>query len=269
MEKLSKRRNQKIDQQEEQQKKLEQQRIKVREQLAKHNQEMIRQRQEKQKEEEVKKKIEEEKKLSEKVVIEGPSKEFMERVQKSQAKQPPITDWKVYRKRHGLDDATKIFICSKAYQPLIKELERRGWHRNKDRQSLIFDLKYVILESESSMLVNDLKPFQMVNHFYRNNLITTKVGLQHSLKNLIWSSSTPMDEFFPRCYDMSDFKEIDEFKEEHRIIRAESILKKYVKKQEVANIEVLLIALHVNEKRLKDVDEQIDDGDLSGVISDD
>lgn len=114
----------------------------------------------------------------------------MERVNK-QVVLPPITDWKMYRKRHQLDEKTKVFICSNAYKPLIKELERRGWHRNKDRQSLIFDLKYVILEKESSQQVGELKSSQLINHFMNNNLITTKVGLQNSLKNVSWWSSTP------------------------------------------------------------------------------
>jgi hypothetical protein len=109
--------------------------------------------------------------------IEGPSKEFMDRMNKSRkVKGPPIVDWNQYLKRHNLTDTDRIFICSNAYRPLIEELERRGWHRNKDRKSSIFHLKYVILESESSML-EDLKPFQMVNHFLGNNLIVTKVGL--------------------------------------------------------------------------------------------
>jgi hypothetical protein len=66
-------------------------------------------------------------------VLEGPSEEFLKRLEKSKAKQPPITDWKIYRKRHQLAEKTKIFICSNAYKPLIDEMERRGWHRNKDR----------------------------------------------------------------------------------------------------------------------------------------
>jgi hypothetical protein len=64
----------------------------------------------------------------------------------------------VYRKRHELSSDTRIFIASNAYQPLIAEMERRGWHRNKNRSSPIFHLKYVINESESSML-EDLKPY--------------------------------------------------------------------------------------------------------------
>jgi hypothetical protein len=113
----------------------------------------------------------------------------MDRMKKSRKNvDPPITDWNVYRKRHNLTENDKIFICSKAYQPLIQELERRGWHRNKDRKSSIFHLKFVILESESSML-DDLKPFQMVNHFLGNGKIVTKMGLQNSLKNLVWWST--------------------------------------------------------------------------------
>jgi hypothetical protein len=100
---------------------------------------------------------------------------------KSKQKQPPITDWKKFRKFHNLEENRKIFICSNAYKPLIQELEARGWFRNKDRQSLIFHLKFVILESESSMIKDELEKWQIINHFYRNNLLTTKVGLQNSL----------------------------------------------------------------------------------------
>jgi len=182
-------------------------------------------------------------------------------------KQPPITDWNVFRKRHGLEQGQKIFIASNSYQPLIDELLRRGWYRNKDRKSSIFHLKYVILESESSML-EDLKPFQMVNHFLGNNLIVTKVGLQKSLKNLVWWSTIPQDLFFPKCYDLTDFKELDEFKEDFRVNRAESILKRFIQKKKCTYIEKLLIAIHINEKRLKDVDDVIDDPDLENLVTD-
>jgi len=45
-----------------------------------------------------------------------------------------------------------------------------------ERKSSIFHLKFVILDSESSMM-EDLKPWQMVNHFLGNNLLAAKVGL--------------------------------------------------------------------------------------------
>ena len=117
-------------------------------------------------------------------------------------------------------------------------------------------------------MMDDLKPFQMVNHFLKNNLIVTKTGLQRSLKNLVWWSTIPQDLFFPKCYDLTDFKELDEFKEDFRVNRAESILKRFIQKRKVNHIEKLLIAIHINEKRLKDVDDIIDDPDLENLVTD-
>lgn len=164
----------------------------------------------------------------------------------------------MYRKRHNLTEKDKIFICSNAYPTLIAELLRRGWHRNKDRKSAIFHLKYVILESESSMMA-ELQPWQLVNHFIKNNLIVTKTGLFNSLKNLVWWSTIPMNQFFPRCYELTDFRELEEYKEDYRVTRAEVILKKYLRRKAVIHVEKLLIAIFINERRLRDVDECLDE----------
>lgn len=107
-----------------------------------------------------------------------------------------------------------------------------------------------------------------MNHFLKNNLIVTKTGLQRSLKNLVWWSTIPQDLFFPKCYDLTDFKELDEFKEDFRVNRAESILKRFIQKKKCNHIEKLLIAIHINEKRLKDVDDVIDDPDLENLVTD-
>ena len=109
----------------------------------------------------------------------------------------------------------------------------------------------------------------MVNHFLGNNHITLKVGLQNSLKNLVWWSNIPQDVFFPKCYNLTDFEELNEFREDFRVNRAESILKKYLGKRECTHIEKLLIAIRVNEKRLMDVDEQLDDPDLENLVTED
>jgi tubulin monoglycylase TTLL3/8 len=97
----------------------------------------------------------------------------------------------------------------------------------------------------------------------------TKVGLCNSLKNLVWHSSLPKDEFFPRCYNLTDMAELEEFKEDFRATKAESILKRYVKKKETSQVEKLLIAIHINEKRLCDVDDCIDDPDLENLVTED
>ena len=59
-----------------------------------------------------------------------------------------------YKKKHELSKEDKIFICSNAYPAFIEEMLRRGWHRNKERKSSVFHLKYVILEAESSLMDN-------------------------------------------------------------------------------------------------------------------
>lgn len=65
---------------------------------------MIKQRLEaKQKEEEELKKAEQEKQEN-RVILEGPTQEFLNRLNKSKQKQPPITDWKKFRKFHNLGD---------------------------------------------------------------------------------------------------------------------------------------------------------------------
>jgi hypothetical protein len=63
--------------------------------------------------------------------IEGPSKAFLERLNKSMKSAPMITNWDLYRKRHNLNKKTRIFIC-KEYRSFKKALIERGWHENTD-----------------------------------------------------------------------------------------------------------------------------------------
>lgn len=84
----------------------------------------------------------------------------------------------------------------------------------------------------------------------------------------MWWSPLSQDHFFPKCYNLTDFKELDEFKEDFRVIKAESILKKYVKKKESAEIERIFVCLYISEKRLMDTDSYIDDPDLENLVTD-
>lgn len=58
----------------------------------------------------------------------------------------------------------------------------------------------------------------------KNNLITTKVGLTHSLKNLIWWNNVPIDTFFPKSFDLTEMEEFEDFKNEYRFIKVSSFL---------------------------------------------
>ena len=58
----------------------------------------------------------------------------------------------------------------------------------------------------------ELNPKQMYNHFPYNREITTKAGL---CKNLVFNcfeeQELKISHIFPRCYDLSDSKQIDHF----------------------------------------------------------
>jgi tubulin monoglycylase TTLL3/8 len=50
----------------------------------------------------------------------------------------------------------------------------------------------------------NLNKDQMVNHYSRNGCFTTKVGLCSSLRNLPWFHSGCAEEFYPRCYKVTN-----------------------------------------------------------------
>jgi hypothetical protein len=55
-----------------------------------------------------------------------------------------ITDMKEWKKKHRVDDATKVFICTGGYGDVKRALKKRGWVENKDKDSVCFDLKWTL-----------------------------------------------------------------------------------------------------------------------------
>ena len=180
-----------------------------------------------------------------------------------------ITDMKTWKKKNKVEEETRIFIVSGGYGFLKKSLRKRGWVENKDPNSICFDLKWTLKSKDIDH--NNLSLNQLVNHFPKAQAITTKVGLMHNLKNLIWFNNIDLETFYPRCYDLTLPDEQDDFAQEYMATKAETFLKKYIRElRETAQNEdgeikttvkekMIKIAMSVCERRLKDLNEMIDD----------
>ena len=102
----------------------------------------------------------------------------------------------------------------------------RGWVRNSDLESDCFDLKWVVKNSDVDY--TKLFSYQFVNHFYRNSVITTKIGLNRNLNNLIYTDNVDVNCFFPKCYDLREIRDFEDFVEDFKLTQAASNIKKFV-----------------------------------------
>lgn len=78
----------------------------------------------------------------------------------------------------------------------------RGWVRNPDFNSPCFDMKFTLQIKELNY--DHLHDFQLVNHFQKNGVITTKLGLAKTLRNSVWINDSSEDNYFPKCFDLND-----------------------------------------------------------------
>ncbi len=96
-----------------------------------------------------------------------------------------------------------------------------------------------------------------MNHFSNNTKLTTKVGLSYSLRNLNWFNNIDIDSFFPKCYDLSNTEDCEEFKHTFKLLKAEAILKRFVEKEQIS-IDIVETALKVTERRILSLDDLLD-----------
>lgn len=208
-------------------------------------------------------------KVVKKEFIEPNLKAFMERNIPKLQVFLNITDMPTWKKKHKVADDAKVFIVTGGYGFLKKTLRRRGWVENKDANSPCFDLKWTLRAKDIDH--NSLQHHQLVNHFPKAQAITTKVGLMHNLKNLIWFNNIDIETFYPRCYDLSLQEEQEDFEQEFKAVKAECIVKRFIREltesamSEEGEIKTTVkqktieCAIRVCERRLKDLNELIDD----------
>ena len=184
-----------------------------------------------------------------------------------------------WKKKHRVEDKTKVCIVKGGYGDIKRALKQRGWVENKDHTSPCFDLKWTLKSKE--IITDELLDHQIVNHFAKATSITTKVGLTHSLKNLIWFNAVDIDTFYPRCYDCAIDEELDDFISEFKVVKATNYLKIFVREMREAyeanpngsewkspsvSTRILKVAMIVCERRSKDLDEMIDDPNAFGAM---
>lgn len=88
--------------------------------------------------------------------------------------------------------------------------------------------------------------------------MTTKVGLCKNLKNLIWFNNVDIDAFFPKCFDVSEVTDEEEFMLYFRLLKAECVLKQFASGEAIPEVRVE-VAINVCMRRLKNLDDIIDD----------
>lgn len=175
-----------------------------------------------------------------------------------------------WKKRNHLPENQKVFIIIGGYRDFRAALTERGWVENPDSFSPYFDFKWC--SKVRDIDYTNLSDNQIVNHFEKNSIITTKCGLAKQLKNIKWYQKVSGDDFYPVCYCLNEDYGIEEFREDFRQYKAASILKihtnalkknidTYYESFSVLYFIRLIMAYMCVNKLLIDYDEIIDKPD--------
>jgi hypothetical protein len=173
-----------------------------------------------------------------------------------------LEEWK---KRNKINKDTKVFICFTGYPDMRKALLNRGWHENHDQDSLFFDFKCSL--SSKNIEHDKVEKIQILNHFENSGEITRKVRLSYNLRNLKWFRDINIDTFFPRSYDISEMNDFEDFVENFKITKAESILKDYY--YDIRNIDekILTLCIEIFNRKFVDIDDDLDNIQVNFKIS--
>ncbi|CAI2381666.1 unnamed protein product [Moneuplotes crassus] len=168
---------------------------------------------------------------------------------------PNCQDLKSWKKRNRLTHKTKIFKIVGGYTTIKDTLHEKGWVENKDKNSVCFDLLWTTKQRDIKF--EDLKDGQVVNHFKNNAAITTKIGLCRNIGKVLNFSSVDVDTFFPKCFCLKDDDDWKEFSTYYKVCKAEGILKKFLKNEQV-DPDMLDVAMTVCRRNLLELDDIID-----------
>lgn len=124
----------------------------------------------------------------------------------------------------------------------------------------------------------NLYPGQFYNHFQNNHELTTKVGLHRSLEEFAMSEGESVNNFFPRCYDVTQRCERQDFILDFRRCAALGVIQQHLKLVEAKAkgycccLDVLRVAMHTLRRWVWDLDpehlDEDEDGQTTPTVSD-
>jgi len=86
---------------------------------------------------------------------------------------------------------------------------------------MFFDFRWTLKGRDCNY--KNLKPNQIVNHFQNNIELTKKVGLSKNLKNLVLYKNVDVDNFYPRCFDLFDKLDFEDFIEDFKLNKVNNV----------------------------------------------
>mmetsp|Transcript_36388 Transcript_36388/g.57919 ORF Transcript_36388/g.57919 Transcript_36388/m.57919 type:complete len:823 (+) Transcript_36388:101-2569(+) len=138
--------------------------------------------------------------------------------------QAELMEWK---RRRGIPTETHIFSITGAFPGIRNALLERGWVENDDRNSSLWEFKYALWQRDIGEL-GDLDDSQVINYFARNSELVSKVGLCNNLYSCCTLDQVDVDSFFPRCYDLTNTSQVDNFIENFKATTCYCLLRRFV-----------------------------------------
>lgn len=129
-----------------------------------------------------------------------------------------------FNRRRQRPSETRVFILNSQDDHIRRALLSRGWAENSNTNSSAFSLKWTYTDSDADY--KELRPGQLFNHFFNNRSLTTKSGLCKALRR-VCTYGVNTDSFFPRCYDLGDLIQMEEFRQDYLKTSVFIVLKKH------------------------------------------
>lgn len=157
-------------------------------------------------------------------------------------------EFAMWKKMKGIAKDTKVFSIYGDYPDIRDALIRKGWEENKDEESPYWDM----LWTKRAKLPNLNSNSQMINHFGKIYEISTKIELAENIKKLEDIEGVSQDIFFPRSFSISSDEGVREFMDYFKVVKAESVLKKFVSGENVP-IEKVSVCLDICSRRARNL----------------